>query len=79
MSAPREKRVGGVELADGAPAHGSTQGARRDDGDVVTLEPDLRADSYDPFGDNTVVANGASKETVTGGGQDFTFRQPERP
>ena len=40
---------------------------------VMTLEPVLRADSYDPFGDNTVVANGTGKETVTGGGQAFTF------
>jgi Ca2+-binding RTX toxin-like protein len=40
---------------------------------VVTTDPDLRADSYDPFGDNNVVANGAGKETVTGGGQAFTF------
>jgi hypothetical protein len=40
---------------------------------VVTVEPLLRADSYDPFGQNSVVANGAGKETVTGGGADFTF------
>jgi Ca2+-binding RTX toxin-like protein len=40
---------------------------------VVTIEPILIADDEDPMGSNTVVANGAGKETVTGGGADFTF------
>jgi len=40
---------------------------------VITIEPTQVADSEDPFGDNTVVANGIGKETVTGGGADFTF------
>jgi Ca2+-binding RTX toxin-like protein len=40
---------------------------------TVTIEPTLVADSEDPFGENTVIANGIGKETVTGGGADFTF------
>jgi Ca2+-binding RTX toxin-like protein len=40
---------------------------------VVTIEPILIADDEDPMGSNTVVANGAGKETVTGGGADFSF------
>jgi Ca2+-binding RTX toxin-like protein len=40
---------------------------------LVTIEPVLLADSYDPFGQNSVVANGVGKETVIGGGADFTF------
>jgi Ca2+-binding RTX toxin-like protein len=40
---------------------------------VVTIQPTLVADSYDPFGQNSVVANGGGKETVIGGGADFTF------
>jgi Ca2+-binding RTX toxin-like protein len=40
---------------------------------TVTIEPTQIADSEDPFGQNSVVANGAGKETVTGGGADFTF------
>ena len=41
---------------------------------VVTLEPTLIADDMDPMGQNSVVANGAGKETVTGAGLDFTFQ-----
>ncbi len=42
-------------------------------GNVVTIEPVLIADSGDPFGQSAVVANGAGKDTITGGGADFTF------
>jgi Ca2+-binding RTX toxin-like protein len=40
----------------------------------VTIEPILRADDQDPMGQNSVVANGAGKETVIGGGAVFTFQ-----
>jgi Ca2+-binding RTX toxin-like protein len=40
---------------------------------LVTIEPTQAGDSEDPFGQNSVVANGTGKETVTGGGADFTF------
>jgi hypothetical protein len=40
---------------------------------TVIIEPTLVADSEDPFGQNSVVANGEGKETVIGGGADFTF------
>ena len=40
---------------------------------LVTIEPVLIADSGDPFGQSNVVATGAGKETVTGGGAGFTF------
>jgi len=40
---------------------------------TVMIEPTLVADSEDPFGQNDVTATGIGKETVIGGGADFTF------